>query len=558
MNFSIKNQLFTGIIASVFCITACTDHMGDAEINLFSGSATSVADVATAEGMLYDVMYKIHDSREHQYQYQTNLHIDNYAGYFCVANSLQGRLPSTYFMNPNFEAGPTDNMLWVARATVPVMNSADTLHIPELGAIASIIFNFTASEYVDLHGPMPYFAYRSLQEDPPVAYDKVSVVYKTIIEELKKAQQTLKDIAPLTIEQEARLKRIDRIAKGGASNWIKFANTLRLRLAMRMVKIEPELAKAEAESAYQDGILEDGDVNIELDLGGGRHPLYVISIQWYDTRLNASLETLLKRYAHPFLEHWFSPLIPPLKNIDGTVVVPGDRNDIYAGIRSGTSVHQKEERMDTYIKYSTVNGNLFGSKNVDIMKVSESFFLCSEAQLRGWNVGSETAMQYYYKGITRHFEDEGKSEMDAKEYYKLEAPLNVTYHDWYDPENDYADNLVQVGIRWDRPAGLTNEQHLEQIITQKYIAIFPLGMEAWSEHRRTGYPRLIPVVYDAGDNSIPTGGHIRRVPYHVSSSNIDDISGSALPALKAEDSSGYADDVQGARLWWDVKNKGNF
>ncbi len=48
-----------------------------------------------------------------------------------------------------------------------------------------------------------------------------------------------------------------------------------------------------------------------------------------------------------------------------------------------------------------------------------------------------------------------------------------------------------IGIPW--VDGAENfERNLERIIVQKWIAIFPLGVEAWSEHRRTGYPKLLP------------------------------------------------------------------
>ena len=44
------------------------------------------------------------------------------------------------------------------------------------------------------------------------------------------------------------------------------------------------------------------------------------------------------------------------------------------------------------------------------------------------------------------------------------------------------------------------EENLERIITQKWIALFPNGIESWSEHRRTGYPKLLPVVVNKGRN----------------------------------------------------------
>ncbi len=552
----ISIKFFSLLMAFSVIATGCTDEVGDAEINVIQGNFAKVASVEIAEGMLKDAMYLLHDAREHKYQYQFNLHIDNYAGYLTVANSLQGRLPSTYFINPGFESGPLTNMLWVARAVVPVMNSSDSLKIPELGAVASIMFNFSASEMVDVYGPMPYFAYRKLQTDPPVIYDKVSVVYKEIIKQLKAAQQQLKDVrSTLTDDQKARLKRLDKIGKGEVDNWIRFANSLRLRMAMRMVKVEPALARTEAESAYADGILEeDYHPNIELDMAGGKHPLYIISLTWDDTRLNASFENILKRVNSPLLGVWFSPAKSGLRNNKGEITIPEDVTDVYLGIRSGTGVHPKENRGDTYLMFSTINPNYFGVKNISLFKVSEALFLCAEAKIRNWNVGTKTDRTYYENAIKRSLKEEGIS---STSYIGYKDVVNVSYHDLWNSTNDYDKNLVSIGVRWD--ATYTLEQKLEQIITQKYIANFPQSLEAWSEFRRTGYPKLIPVVYDAGDNSIPTGDHIRRMTFQTTGSvNLDDVVMTAMPALRDEDSSGFGDDVQGARLWWDVKGKGNF
>ena len=150
--------------------------------------------------------------------------------------------------------------------------------------------------------------------------------------------------------------------------------------------------------------------------------------------------------------------------------------------------------------------------------------------------------------------DEGIS---SNAYIGYKDVVKVPYRDLWNSANDYSENLVQLGVRWD--VNFTQEQKLEQIITQKYIANFPQSLEAWSEYRRTGYPRLIPVTYDAGDNSIPKGDHIRRMTFQTTGSvSLEDVVLSAMPALKEEDSSGFLDDVQGARLWWDVKEKGNF
>ena len=67
---------------------------------------------------------------------------------------------------------------------------------------------------------------------------------------------------------------------------------------------------------------------------------------------------------------------------------------------------------------------------------------------------------------------------------------------YVDPMGAYsADAVSEITIAWEQGSGKEIfERNLERIITQKWIAIFPLGLEAWAEHRRTGYPRLLPAV----------------------------------------------------------------
>ncbi|MDR2041745.1 MAG: SusD/RagB family nutrient-binding outer membrane lipoprotein [Tannerella sp.] len=537
-------------LAVLTATSSCTDEFGDVELNLIHGSTHSVADLETAKGMMLEAIPRIHELREHQYQYQWNLHIDNYAGYLCVANNLEGRLPSTNYLNSDFESGPISNFLWVIRQVVPVMNSANDLEFPELGAVATIIFCLAAQEYTDVHGPMPYFDYRDLKEDPPMKYVPVKDIYYDILEKLTEAVDTLKK-ADMTPEQKEALVFFDKIAGGEVSNWIKLANTLRLRIAMHIKKAEPEKAKREAEAAVQAGVLTQTDRDIELAIpAGDHHPLYTISDTWNDTRLNASFENILKRLGGDnrfMLNKLFEANHAPLEDKNGNpaFLEPGEQ---YVGIRSGSSVFNKNENLGAYVVFSKIHRN-FATHPIPIMKAVEALFLRAEGALYGWDMGG-TAKQFYEEGICQSFIRESATEREALIYYnaymRIDRPADITYIDYYDRKNDYdnEEHLVQVGNKWDEAD--SNERKLERIMTQKYIANYPVSLEAWTDIRRTGYPRQIPVVYDAGDHST-RGGVVRRIPFQLDGSvSAEDVYDTGIPAL------GGAGDYQGTRLWWDV------
>jgi hypothetical protein len=92
----------------------------------------------------------------------------------------------------------------------------------------------------------------------------------------------------------------------------------------------------------------------------------------------------------------------------------------------------------------------------------------------------------------------------------------------------------------------TKERQLEQIITQKWIALYPIGQEAYSERRRTGYPvlyeRLNSINPDIAVDEIP-----RRMPfvsseYDLNPEGVED----ALKLLSGADNGA-------TKLWWDKK-----
>ena len=93
--------------------------------------------------------------------------------------------------------------------------------------------------------------------------------------------------------------------------------------------------------------------------------------------------------------------------------------------------------------------------------------------------------------------------------------------------------------------------HLEQIITQKYLAGFPEGEEAWAEFRRTGYPRVIPVRTNNSGGTINTDLQVRRLPYPIEESQANGANLTSGIALLRQESANNGGDNGGTRLWWD-------
>ena len=123
-------------------------------------------------------------------------------------------------------------------------------------------------------------------------------------------------------------------------------------------------------------------------------------------------------------------------------------------------------------------------------------------------------------------------------------PLAVCGRDTSDAATKY--NISALGtitIKWE-DGGF--EEQLERIITQKWIAMFPNGQEAWSEFRRTGYPRIFPVRNNQSTD-INTETQIRRVifPQSEYSNNLTAVN-RAISLLGGPDSGA-------TKLWWDKK-----
>ncbi len=180
------------------------------------------------------------------------------------------------------------------------------------------------------------------------------------------------------------------------------------------------------------------------------------------------------------------------------------------------------------------------------MNAAEVYFLRAEGALRGWNMRGGTAQSYYETGIQTSFSD--YSVNGSAGYIVYNTSTAAPYTDPVNAANNVPAGspiLSTITIHWQSGAPL--ETNLEQIITQKYLAMFPNGQEAWTEFRRTGYPKRWPAVLNYSGGTISTQAQIRRIPYPTAeyTKNPTGLAGAAS-LLGGPDNGG-------TKLWWDQK-----
>jgi hypothetical protein len=456
-------------------------------------------------------------------QLQQNLNADVYSGYMTTASNFRSGINNTtYYMVDGW-----NNLIakvpyeYVLNPWLQVRN--ETIETEkELYAISLIIKVTSAHRLTDVFGPIPY---TQLGTSVAPAFDSQETIYKAFFAELNTAIDILTAAETLNPSLDvAKLAPYDVSSLGGDFKlWVEYANTLRLRLAIRVSNVDPVLAKKEGELAinHKWGLLE---TPFSISCGCTNY-LATISNSWGDISLNANVECYLKGYNDPRLAKYGHLATAPA-SIAGTV--KGFRNGIDIGTKS-------------YVGHSTLN--IATGDRQQIMSGAESFFLRAEAYLRKWTFDKGgSAKEFYEKGIAKSFEQYGLSV--SASYLNNDTSMPAAYIDALDPTVLNAERPSDVTIKWD--GNLIFDKQLEKIITQKWIAMFPEGQEAWSEFRRTTYPKLFPIVRNESQGDIPTGQFIRRIPYpsYFTSTNPKGVANAVASYLSGADR-------MSTKLWWD-------
>jgi len=471
------------------------------------------------------------------YQIAQNLFADQYAQYFACEATYFGSdrlVINQAWVGANFNPYYTD----VLPQLQTIFANTDSMSAEH--AMAEVVWVLAFMKATDYWGPIPYF--HAGEAAISVPYDPQDKIYADFFNRLDGAIAVLTPLAGTNAYGS-----YDLIYGGDVSHWIKFANSLRLRLALRVSKVDPATAQKEAEASVAAGpmISSPGDdAFIERSsVGGDINGLSTMS-DWNEFRMSASMSSVLRGYQDPRISQYFLPTVNSGNPTPGVFAN-------YQGLRNGLSVaqltlspnlaaansHQGPRWSSTNV---TVGGTVVGEASYtntpqNVMETAESYFLRAEGALLGWNMQG-TAQQLYEAGITNSMAQWGITGPSVAAYIKsTNTPI---------APGDYLNSpaVSKVPIAWSADPTM----QLQQIMTQKWLALFPDGMEAWADYRRSHVLPLYPVANS--DNPLITNTStqwLRRIPFLLSEKQTNSAAvQAAVPLLNGPD-------TEMTPLWWD-------
>ena len=448
-------------------------------------------------------------------------------------NSLFGDLQAQYFGNiaQNFPSdrnvmvgnwlngawngfyNQTPALLGVLENTKPGGKAAN----PAVFAIANIWKCRMYQPMTDYWGPIPYSAVGNGLK--AVDYDAQDVIYKDFLTTLAKSTADLQAFKGKNV-----LGNNDLIYGGDVDQWIRFANTLRLRMSIRISGVEPALAKSNAEAAVAGGVMETNAHDAYIKTTANNINSMNQATAWNEFRMSAAMESVLTGYQDPRITKMYAPIAGT------TATYKGIRNG-YTQVELGLPANENTKLSNVNDRFTPANQN---TNPFEVIMSTEAWFLRAEGVLKGWNMGGGTAKTYYEKGIEISMKQWGIADAAAIAAYSASdnTPIAVT-------GAVVSPALTNIPVAFSADA----TKQLEQVITQKWIALWPNGAEAWTEYRRTGFPKLYPRM-NSESQFVTKDQVIRRVPYVIGETQTN-AAGLATGVAKL----GGADN-EATRLWW--------
>lgn len=360
---------------------------------------------------------------------------------------------------------------------------------------ALIMKAYMTGVLTDLYGDVPYFnALKGKEGNVTPAYDAQQQIYTAdngILDNLEKG------IAAINSYEGTATLSGDILFNGNMENWIRFANSLRIKYLMRISGRES--VGAELQQIYnEDMYIKSNAQNATFDFTSGPpNNFRMATARIGDFNLfilSETMEEILKGYNDPRIGVFFRP----------TETTPGE----FEGLLNGPDASQTSITVADYSRTGFIFRENTEMLDANFMTAWETQFLLAEAAERGLISAGANAL--YDEAVQNAFA-----------YWNTTMP------------SDY----LTTG---DAAYGGAGNNKIEQIITQKWIANIIHGYEGWIEYRRTGYPELKKIQASFNGDKIPV-----RMPYPTDEASLNAANyNSAASATNGNDIN--------ARVWWDV------
>jgi len=354
-------------------------------------------------------------------------------------------------------------------------------------AVAEIMQVFVWHILVDTYGDIPYSeALQGVDNLLPV-YDDDVAIYADLFARL--------DAALSQLSSGDSFGTADLLYNGDISQWKKFGNSIKLRMAVRTADFDSSRSSQLASQAVAAGVFTSSSDNAAF-------PFEVSP-----PNTNPVWTSLVQSGRNDFiLANTFVDIITPLNDPRASVFM-ADNKDPYIGATYGVG--------SSYTDYTHI-GDLWHTPDLEgiLMSYDEVQFLLAEAVER--NLISGDAEMYYNEGVKASIIYWGGSEGDADTYL---AQASVAYN--------------TAGSSWKEVIG-----------NQKYIALYGRGFEAWSSWRMLDYPNTMTRPAISGE----------PVPRRYIYGNDDaDVNGANYEAASAA----MGGDLKSSRVFWDIVGVGN-
>jgi hypothetical protein len=410
--------------------------------------------------------------------------------------------------------------------------------------IGTIMKVLCIARLTDTYGDVPYTeALRAKEGITLPKYDDQSTIYPGMLAELEKAVAALNASSPLPTN--------DLMYKGDISKWKKFGNSLMLRLAMRLVKVDPAAAKTWAEKAATGGVFTSVDDNAKVitdatSQSNNTTGALRVGDDYREVRWSKTLIDHLKKTSDPRISAIAEVSQPGLANNSNQDLAGDNSEAIQIGLPNGYDLDGGAFDISKHPQYPGASGTGNDAAKVGkysrprtlvfldrsgvnfVLTFAETELLIAEAKVRGFSVGAGSAADRYRNGVKAAIAS--LAQFNSRTASDAAITEAIGKSDTYLAANALSTTSVNESLR--------------QINEQIWIATattFNFN-ETWNNWKRSGFPTLTPVVFP---NGFSNGQIPRRVPYKISESGFNELNyKAAIAKLSGGDSFT-------ARMWWD-------